>query len=81
MPDHADFGIDLPEHFGTLTYYDEEGIFHEEKVPSEKGDYGRIYDDLYETIINGKEKTIKDEQTLCVMRILENGIHTLMPLR
>lgn len=31
MPDHADFGIDLPEHYGCLTYYDDEGIYYEEK--------------------------------------------------
>lgn len=28
---HADFGIDLPEHYGTLTYLDDAGQYHEEK--------------------------------------------------
>lgn len=31
MPDHEDFGIDLPEHYGVLTYIDEQGSYHEEK--------------------------------------------------
>ena len=35
MPDHEDFGIDLPEHYGVLTYIDEQGDYHEEKVISE----------------------------------------------
>ena len=35
MPDHDDFGVDLPEHYGTLTYYDEYNVYHEEKVISE----------------------------------------------
>lgn len=74
MPDNADFGIDLPEHYGVLTYVDDNGVYHEEKVVSEKGDYGRVYDGLYEAIVNGKEKQVKDEETLLQMRILEDGV-------
>lgn len=77
MPNHNDFGGDTIEHYGVLTYMDEEGIIHEEKVPSVNGDYGRVYDDLYEAIINDKEKTITDEQTLLQMEILETGIRHL----
>ncbi|WP_379148382.1 Gfo/Idh/MocA family oxidoreductase [Paenibacillus sp. sgz500992] len=71
---HADFGIDLPEHYGTLTYLDDAGQYHEEKVVSEKGDYARVYDDMYQAILQGKDKTIKDEETIAVMEIIENGI-------
>lgn len=71
---HADFGIDLPQHYGTLTYIDDEGVYHEEKVVSEKGDYTRVYDDVYQAIVHGKEKSVKDEETLAVMEILEKGI-------
>ncbi|WP_321387653.1 Gfo/Idh/MocA family oxidoreductase [uncultured Enterococcus sp.] len=74
MPENEDFGIDLPEHYGVLTYIDEEGKYHEEKVISEVGDYSRVYDGLYETIINGKEKLVKDEETIEQMEILEEGI-------
>ncbi|WP_286903931.1 oxidoreductase [Clostridium sp. UBA1652] len=77
MPDNKDFGIDTLEHYGTLTYIDDEGVTHEEKVKSVDGDYGRVYDDLYEAIINGKEKTITDEQTLLQMEILETGVKDL----
>ncbi|KYG34124.1 Gfo/Idh/MocA family oxidoreductase [Alkalihalobacillus trypoxylicola] len=69
-----DFGIDLPQHYGTLTYQDSEGCFHEEKVQTEKGDYARIYDDFYQSIFHGKEKSIKDEETIHTMEILEAGI-------
>ncbi|NMI03418.1 Gfo/Idh/MocA family oxidoreductase [Paenibacillus sp. SZ31] len=71
---HPDFGIDLPHHYGTLTYMDDEGVYHEEKVVSEKGDYTRVYDALYQAIVLGKEKVVKDEETLAVMEILEKGI-------
>ena len=74
MPDHEDFGVDLPHEYGTLTYYDDNNQYHEEKVVSVNGDYGRYYDALYETLINGKEKLVKDEETLLQLRILEEGI-------
>ncbi|MCD7034226.1 oxidoreductase [Metabacillus sp. GX 13764] len=77
MPDNKDFGVDTISHYGVLTYVDGEGTIHEEKVKSVHGDYGRVYDDLYEAIINGKEKTITDEQTLLQMEILETGIKHL----
>lgn len=73
MPTNADFGIDRFEDYGTLTYIDDQGIYHEEKVPSEKGDYGRVYDDLYEVICHHQDKVVKDEQTLLQMKILEKG--------
>ena len=77
MPDNEDFGVDTIEHYGVLTYIDEEGTIREEKVKSINGDYGRVYDDLYEAIIHGKEKTITDEQTLLQMEMLETGIKNL----
>ena len=52
------FGVDLPEDYGTLIYYDDEHHYHEEKVVSVNGDYGRYYDALYETLINGQEKLV-----------------------
>lgn len=72
MPDNKDFGKDESRHYGTLTYR-ENGIIKEEKVPSIDGDYGRVYDAIYERIINGKEAIVKEEETLAVMEILEIG--------
>ncbi|WP_106449988.1 Gfo/Idh/MocA family oxidoreductase [Trichococcus alkaliphilus] len=77
MPSNADFGIDLPEHYGILTYMDDAGRYHEEKVVSEVGDYGRIYAGVYESIVNGKEKIVKDEETIRQIEILEEGINTI----
>lgn len=77
MPENKDFGVDTSNHYGELTYMDEEGEIHKEKVKSVNGDYGRVYDDLYEAIINGKSKTITDEQTLLQMEMLEAGIKDL----
>ncbi|MEF3329684.1 oxidoreductase [Oceanobacillus oncorhynchi] len=77
MPDNEDFGIDTLRHYGVLTYVDEEGTVHEETVKSVDGDYGRVYDDVYEAVINGQDKTITDEQTLLQMEMLETGIQHL----
>ncbi|WP_338543800.1 Gfo/Idh/MocA family oxidoreductase [Paenibacillus tundrae] len=71
---HDDFGIDLPQHYGVLTYVDDDGTYHEEKVISEKGDYARVYDDIYQAIVNGRDKVIRDEETILAMEILENGM-------
>ncbi|GBG93869.1 oxidoreductase [Ligilactobacillus salitolerans] len=77
MPDHADFGLDLPEHFGTLTYVDDQGQYHEEKVPSEVGDYSRVYADIYETLVNHREKAVKDEETIWQISMLEKAANQL----
>lgn len=77
MPHNADFGVDTFEHYGVLTYVDENGDKHEERVKSVNGDYGRIYDELYEAILNGKDKTIADEETMLQMKILETGVKGL----
>ena len=77
MPDHEDFGMDLPQHYGTLTYYDDNNVYHEEKVVSQKGDYGRVYDGIYDTIVLGKPQVITHEETLLQMEILETGVKDL----
>lgn len=74
MPDHEDFGLDRPEDYGTLTYYDEQGQYHQEKVPTVRGDYSRVYLGLYDAIINGKPKQVKDEETIEQIHMLETGI-------
>lgn len=76
MPDHSDFGVDGPEDYGTLTYM-EDGVYHEEKVVSEKGDYGRYYDAWYETIMHGAELLVKPEETLLQLEMLQTGVRKL----
>jgi len=78
LPDNPDFGVDLPEHYGILTYYSSAGELCEEKLVSEVGDYGRVYDAITNTIIYGKKKMITDEETLVQMEILETGFKGLV---
>lgn len=74
MPDNADFGQDTPDEYGVLTWMDDAGVWHEEKVVTEQGDYARYYDALYETLIHGKEKLVKDDETLLQIKLLQAGI-------
>lgn len=74
MPTNDDFGLDTPDHFGVLTYYDEQNVYHEEKIPTIKGDYARVYDGIYDCIVHGKEQVIKHEQTLLQIEMLETGV-------
>ncbi|MGV3322354.1 Gfo/Idh/MocA family oxidoreductase [Streptococcus hyovaginalis] len=76
LPDHADFGLDRPQDYGVLSYM-EDGKYHEEKVVSEVGDYSLFYEALYETLANGTEPLVKEEQTLLLMTLLEEGISSL----
>jgi predicted dehydrogenase len=77
LPGNPGFGVDLPEHYGTVTYYDDAGTYHEEKVISEVGDYGRVYEGAYETIVNGAPKVVKDTETVAQLEVLETGIHQI----
>ncbi|APX72963.1 Gfo/Idh/MocA family oxidoreductase [Companilactobacillus allii] len=77
MPDNDDFGIDDPKDYGTLTYYDDDNNYHEEKVVSEIGDYSRVYQGVYDSIINGADKIVKDEETIKQIEILEEGIRQM----
>ncbi|HJG48504.1 MAG TPA: Gfo/Idh/MocA family oxidoreductase [Facklamia tabacinasalis] len=73
MPTEPDFGVDLPQHYGTLTYMDDDNHYHQEKVISEVGDYSRFYEDVYQTLINKQDKVVKDDQTLLQIKLLEEG--------
>lgn len=79
VPGTPGFGLDLPEHYGTLTYVDAAGERHEEKVPSIPGDYARFYDGVHASIVEGAEKIVRDEETIAVIGILEEGMRGWVP--
>ncbi|TDT63265.1 oxidoreductase [Fonticella tunisiensis] len=73
MPWDEGFGLDPEELYGKVTYVDENGQDKEITIKTPLGDYGRVYDNLYDAIINGKDKLVKDEEILTVIEILESG--------
>ena len=58
-------------------YYDVNNVYHEEKVISERGDYGRYYDAFYDTIMHQTPPLVTEEQTLLQLEMLEEGIKNL----
>lgn len=78
MPDQPYFGLDEEKHYGILTTIDELNNIHELSIKSEIGDYGRVYDAIYNHIVFQKDRVVKPEQTLLVMEILENGKKVLI---
>lgn len=79
MPWDENFGVDPKENYGILDYISENGENIIEGKITPRGDYARIYDGLYDTLINGKEKLVKDFEVLTVMKILETGINGETP--
>lgn len=77
FPGSPDFGVDTPSEYGVLSYYDSVGNYHEERVPSEVGDYGRYYDAVYQTLVCGAPPLVKPEETIAQLRILEKGVEGL----
>ena len=74
---HEDFGLDAPEQYGLLRWYDDAGAVHEERVPSVRSSYAQFYDALYETVAHGAPQLVTREETLAQIRILEDAIEQL----
>ncbi len=74
---HPDFGLDTPEQYGTLRYYDEDGTFHEERVETVRSTYTAFYEALYETVANGAPQLVAAQETIAQMRILEDAVRNL----
>ena len=74
---HDDFGLDVPEQYGTIRYVDDDGALREERVPTIRTSYSQFYDALYDTVANGAPQLVKAEETLAQLRILEDGVKGL----
>lgn len=73
MPGDTGFGIDAPQDYGKVTYYNQNNDRIEKIIPTITGDYGRVYDAVYETLVNQQEKLVSNEQLLTTISILEAG--------
>ena len=79
MPEVSEFGEDSPMNYGLVKYQNANGDWIEKQIKTPVGDYGRYYDAAYETIINGVEKLVKDEEVITNIEILENGFNQVSP--
>lgn len=73
MPGEPGFGLDAPQDYGQVTYLNQNGDRIEKVIPSLAGDYGRVYDAVYATLVEGQPKLISDQEMLTVIELLEAG--------
>lgn len=60
--------------WGTISYIDDYGNDITRKVETEIGDYGAIYDNLYDVIFNGAKRIVTNEEILTGLDIIFNAI-------
>ena len=69
-PDAKGFGDEDPTNYGTLNT-DLNGLHVQGKITTKAGNFGLLFQNLYETIVNGGELAVKPEQVIEQIRIME----------
>lgn len=64
---------------GVLEYVNDAGVTVREELKPETGDYGRVYDALFETISNGAPNYVKESDVLTNLEILERAFAQASP--
>ena len=77
MPGDPGFAAD--DSVGVLEYVNAEGITVKEDVKPEAGDYGRVYDALYETLTNGAPNYVKESEVMTNLELLERAFEQASP--
>ncbi|MGJ7743905.1 oxidoreductase [Escherichia coli] len=77
MPGEPGFAAD--DSVGVLEYVNDEGVTVREEMKPEMGDYGRVYDALYQTITHGAPNYVKESEVLTNLEILERGFEQASP--
>ncbi|MBE9732463.1 oxidoreductase, partial [Escherichia coli] len=77
MPGEPGFSAD--DSVGVLEYVNDEGVTVREEIKPEMGDYGRVYDALYQTITHGAPNYVKESEVLTNLEILERGFEQASP--
>lgn len=77
MPWDAGFGAD--DTFSQLEYINDSGETVTEQWPAEVGDYGFVYDALYQTLTTGKANFVSEMEALTNMELLERAFSQPSP--
>lgn len=77
MPGEPGFAAD--ESVGVLEYVNDDGVTVKEEVKPETGDYGRVYDALYQTLTIGTPNYVKESEVLTNLEILERAFEQATP--
>ena len=77
MPGDANFAAD--DSVSYLEYVNDAGDTVKEQWRAERGDYGRVYDALYQTLTNGTPNFVKETEALTNMELLERAFEQPAP--
>lgn len=77
MPGDAGFAEDNEK--ALLEYLNPQGDCVREEIPAVPGDYGRVYDALYETLTRGKASYVSEQEALTNLEILEKAFRQPSP--
>jgi scyllo-inositol 2-dehydrogenase (NADP+) len=69
-PTNSNFGIELPNREGKLTYINDKNETTIEKINSIKGNFNGLFDELYQSIRHKKEFQIRNEQIIEQLKLL-----------
>lgn len=69
-PIDADFGIEKSNKEGKLTYFDENNEQITELIPSKKGDFNQLFNELYQSIRHNKSFSIDNQQIIEQLKLL-----------
>lgn len=70
-PNHDLYGVEQADALGTLTVKTDNGGFEQIRVPSERGNYVKVFDEVYSAIREGKPYYVSTEDILWQLEILE----------
>lgn len=77
MPGEPGFSAD--DSVGVLEYVNDDGVTVKEEVKPEVGDYGRVYDALYQTLTVGTPNYVKESEVLTNLEIIERAFEQATP--
>lgn len=77
MPGEPGFAAD--DSIGLLEYVNAEGVTVKEEINAQTGDYGRVYDALFDTLSHGTPNYVKESDVLTNLEILERAFEQASP--
>lgn len=75
----GDPGFDEDRECAVLEYIDDAGCSVREELPALPGDYGRVYDALYDTLSSGKANYVSEHEALTNLDILQKAFQQPTP--
>jgi scyllo-inositol 2-dehydrogenase (NADP+) len=69
-PLHPEFGLEKPNKEGKLTYFDAAGEKKVEHIPSRKGNFNALFDEVYQSIRHNKSFPIDNQHIISQLKLL-----------